>query len=95
MQFHKTLENMHSYYAHHEQIIADDLMKYMEKLGLRDFSGIPLPNQFVANALTHSYPVFYQEGKIQKSVAGYFSTLPEISIKYTRSVFFGGKENEQ
>lgn len=58
-QLHKTFEEMYPYYSSFEKTIIDDLMKFTEKLGLRDFSGISLPDKSLAVGFSMSYPVFY------------------------------------
>jgi hypothetical protein len=47
-QLHKTLEEMYPFCSSFEKTIIDDLMKFTEKLGLRDFSGISLPDKSLA-----------------------------------------------
>lgn len=56
---YQTLEKVYSFFSSYEIEIVNDLMKYMEKLGLRGFSGISLPDDFLASVFTSSYPIFY------------------------------------
>lgn len=67
-QLYKTCEKMCEYYSSYEKAIMDDLMRYLEKLGLRDFSGITIPDDSLIKALSLSYPVFFRDsiGKKQK-----------------------------
>jgi len=54
-------------------------MKYMEKLGLRDFSGISLPDESLNLAFSLPYPIFYNDGKINAKKKTYFDQLNKIN----------------
>ncbi|WP_378956711.1 PD-(D/E)XK nuclease family protein [Pelosinus sp. sgz500959] len=89
-QLYKTFEMMYSYYSDNERVITDDLMKYLEKLGLRDFSGITLPSKSLISGFSHNYPIFYQDEEIQDESKTYFSSLPDVGLSYKSFIFFRG-----
>ncbi|NMB97751.1 MAG: hypothetical protein GYA02_14255 [Clostridiaceae bacterium] len=59
---YKTLEKMYPYFSSYEKEIVCDLMRYLEKLGLQDFSGISLPDESLSSALSLQPP---GNGKMQ------------------------------
>ena len=54
------IEKMKEFYSSFEKPIVDDLRRYMEKVGLRDFSGISLPDESLSLAFLSPYQVFYK-----------------------------------
>ncbi len=90
-QLYKTLEKMYPYYTSFEKSIIDDLMKYMEKLGLRDFSGISLPDKSLSSALSLPYPVFYNDEDNFSEKSTYFDQLNDIGITIEKTIFYRGK----
>jgi len=87
---YKTLDSMLPYYSNYEKVVAEDLMMYLEKLGLRDFSGITLPSQYLVSAFSNPYPVFYQENKLNSVATSFFSELPDVSRTKEPYIFYGG-----
>lgn len=88
-KLYQTLEKMNPFYSSYEKKITDDLMRYMERVGLRDFSGISSPKESLFSAFTLPYPIFYESEK-----KTYFDQLTELDIKSEKNIFFGGNENE-
>ena len=89
-QLYKTLETMYPYYSSYEKVIVDDLMQYMEKVGLRDFSGISIPDESLNSAFLLPYPIFYEDGKSINKKNTYFDHLNNLNIKTEKNIFFGG-----
>lgn len=92
-QLYKTLETMYPIYSSYEKAIVDDLMLYMEKVGLRDFSGISLPDESLSAAFASPYPVFYEEAK-NNNKNTYFDHLNNLQIEIEKNIFFRGNYNE-
>jgi len=90
-QLYKTLEKIYPYYTSFEKSIVDDLMKYMEKLGLRDFSGISLPDKSLSSAFSLPYPVFYNDEDNFTKKSTYFDQLNDIGITIEKNIFYRGK----
>ncbi len=89
-QLYKTFETMYPFYSTYEKAIVDDLMQYMEKVGLRDFSGISLPDEHLSSAFLSPYPIFYKDGKSISEKKTYFDQLINIDIKIEKNIFFRG-----
>lgn len=87
-QLYKTLETMYPFYSSYENVIVDDLMQYMEKVGLRDFSGISLPDESLCPEFIQPYPIFYEDGKSISRKKTYFDQLGELDIRIEKSIFF-------
>lgn len=88
---YKTLEKMYSYLSSCEKVIVDDLIKYLEKLGLVDFSGISLPPKSLIADFSVSYPIFYNEGKSALIQKTYFDHLNDINIELDENIFYKGE----
>jgi hypothetical protein len=91
-QLYKVLEEMQPFYSSFEKSIADDLMKYMEKLGLRDFSGISLPDKLLNSAFSLPYPIFYHEGNPSVEKETYFDQLNNLDITIEKTIFYRGNQ---
>lgn len=89
-QLYKTLDIMDKYYTSFEKSIADDLKKYLEKLGLRDFSGISLPDKSLSSAFLLPYPVFYNDEDNFTEKSTYFDQLNDMSITIEKNIFYRG-----
>ncbi len=89
-QLYKVFEKMYSFYTTYEKAIVDDLMLYMEKVGLRDFSGISLPDEHLSAAFLSPYPVFYNGGICVKEKETFFDQLADIEVRFDNDIFFGG-----
>lgn len=86
---YKTFETMYSFYSSYEKAIVDDLKQYMEKVGLRDFSGISLPDESLSSALMPPYLIFYKDEKSIDAKKTYFE-LNELDIKMENNIFYRG-----
>ena len=93
-QLYKTLEKMYPYFSSYEIDIVFDLMKYMEKLGLRDFSGISLPDESLSSAFSLPYPIFYNDGKCIMEKNTYFDQLSNLNIRIDKNIFYRGSQYE-
>ncbi len=90
-QLYKTFESMYQYYSSYEKILVDDLMQYLEKLGLRDFSGFSIPDEYLYSTFLSPYPIFYNESTGIKNNK-YFDQLKNgEDFKFESKIFFGGK----
>lgn len=88
-QLYKTLEKMYPFCSLFEKIIVDDLMNYMEKLGLRDFSGISLPDKLLNMLFSLPYPVFYNDAeKVIAEKKTYFDQLSDLGIIVEKKIFY-------
>jgi hypothetical protein len=89
-QLYKTFETMYPFYSSYEKAIVDDLMEYMAKVGLRDFSGISLPDESLSLVFSSLYPIFYKDGKSIDDKKTYFDRLNNLDIKIEKNIFFRG-----
>lgn len=89
-QLYKTFETMYPFYSSYEKVIVDDLMEYMEKVGLRDFSGISLPDASLSAALSLPYPIFYYKGNSINEKTTYFDQLNNLDIENKKNIFYRG-----
>ncbi|MCW3490219.1 hypothetical protein [Dethiobacter alkaliphilus] len=86
-QLYSTIERLYSYFSDFERVIADDLLKYMEKVGLRDFSGISCPDESLYYMFSRQYPVFYNDSKSGLK-STYFDQLPSTDFPCHENIFF-------
>lgn len=93
-QLYKTFEKMYQFCSLYEKEIVYDLMKYLEKLGLRDFSGISLPDESLSLAFSLPNPVFYNDSKCTAKNNTYFDQLGNLDIKIDKNIFYGGSQHE-
>jgi len=93
-QLYKTLEKMYPYFSSYEKEIVYDLMKYLEKLGLRDFSGISLPDESLSSVFSLPNPIFYNDGKFIAEKNTYFDRLGNLNIKIDNNIFYRGSQHE-
>lgn len=96
-QLYVTLEKMGQFQSSFEKPIVDDLKKYLEKVGLRDFSGISLTEESLDPVFLSPFPAFFMAEKIaekkKKTVEKkktYFDQLGDLDIKIEKNIFFGG-----
>lgn len=69
-------------------------MKYMEKVGLRDFSGISLPDESLSTVFSLPPPVFHSDDGSSDKRETYFGQLKDLSIQIGKNIFYGGNQNE-
>ena len=93
-QLYKALEKMYPCFSSYEKELVYDLMKYLEKLGLRDFSGISLPDESLSSAFSLPYPIFYNDGKCIMEKNTYFDQLGYLDIKIEKNIFYRGSRYE-
>jgi len=72
-----------------EMSIVDDLMEYLERLGLRDFSGISLPPESLAEEFLLPSPVFYSDKLIHKKKKIFFDNL-NLELSREEFIFYKG-----
>lgn len=85
-QLHKVLSNIIDTYSPVEKLIASDIMKYLERLGLRDFSRISAPEKHIVETTCSTFPIFYSE----INNASYFHKLPKVNIYNEKYCFYSG-----
>jgi hypothetical protein len=86
-----TIERLYSYYSDFEKVIADDLLEYMEKVGLRDFSGISCSDESLSYIFSRQYPVFFVDSKTAIRTS-YFDQLPSTDFICNENIFFAEGE---
>lgn len=94
-QLYVTFEKMEQFYFSYEKSIVEDMKLYLEKVGLRDFSGISLPDEALSPAFLFPFPVFYDDGTIKRDKKTYFDQLMELDLEFDKNIFFGGYSNER
>ena len=92
-QLYQTLESMSPYCSGSERIVANDLMKYLEKLGLRNFSGVPLPKDALAVLFAQAGPAFYQLDAM-KFDGTYFDLPVDVDFNRQNLIFYRGNNDE-
>ena len=80
---------MYPDYTTQEKEIVDDLLLFMDRIGLRDFSGISLPGEDLCEAFQTTKTVFYMDILDMKTT--YFDSLFELDINLDEYIFFGGE----
>jgi len=75
-QLHKILSNRLESNSSMESLIANDIIQYLERLGLREFSGISSPEKCIISTINSEVPIFYNKN----SNSLYFNSLPKVSI---------------
>lgn len=90
-QLSKTIEKMYQFYTLFEKTMVDDLIKYMDKLGLRDFSGISLPGKPLNLAFLLKYPIFYNYDNSINEKKTYFEQLDDVEISLEENIFYKGE----
>jgi hypothetical protein len=92
-QLYKVLADMINVYSNTERMIAEDLIKYLEKVGLREFSGVNAPNESIIRITSSNKHIFFKSlGEETKNL--YFSELPLVQLSNNEICFFRGNENE-
>ena len=86
-QLFKTFENMKEFCSDIEERIIDDLIKYLDKLGLRDFSGISLPHESLVEEFLLQRPVFYRDTLANKEKKTFFDNL-DIELSHEGIIFY-------
>ncbi|SCM81001.1 hypothetical protein KL86SPO_31180 [uncultured Sporomusa sp.] len=81
---------MYSYYSTLEKSIVDDLMDYLGKLGLRDYSGISLPEISLSLAFNSPNGIFYAS-KIASVESNRYFSLDDIELNYDQFIFYKGE----
>ena len=84
-QLSKTTEKMYPFYTVYEKAMADDLIMYMDKLGLRHFFGISLPDNSLISTLSLKHPIFYNYKNKKQT---YFDELEDVEISLKKSIFY-------
>lgn len=90
-QLYKTFETMKEFCPSTEKAIVDDLMKYLEKLGLRDFSGISFPSESLNEEFSLSGPVFYRDKLTDREKKTYFDKLV-FELIHKEIIFYRGNQ---
>lgn len=93
-QLYTTFEKMYPFYSSFEKDIVDDLMDYMEKIGLRDFSGISLPDRSLNSVFSLPYPIFYNDENKSAVKKTYFDQFDNLDIKIEENIFYRGNNSE-
>lgn len=90
-QLYKTFEIMYEFCFSNEKTIVDDLIEYLKKLGLRDFSGISLPDASLNAAFSLQYPVFYGNKFGDKKKNTFFDQMViELDLNREKTIFYRG-----
>ena len=89
-QLYKTIEKVYSSYSTYEKSIVDDLMAYMDEVGLRDFAGISLPDKSLLISFSPLHPIFYQGEVPLIDKSTYFDQLINVEFHIDKNVFFRG-----
>jgi len=84
-QLTETIEKMYPFYTVYEKAMADDLIMYMDKLGLRHFFGISLPDNSLISTLSLKHPIFYNYKNKKQT---YFDELEDVEISLKKSIFY-------
>lgn len=87
-QLYKTLQTTNPFNSSYEKAIINDLLQYMEKVGLRDFSGISFPDESLGPVFISPYPVFYNCGEDITEKTTYFDRLGHLDIKNEKYIFW-------
>ena len=72
-----------------QEKIVDDLLLFMDRIGLRDFSGISLPDEELCEAFQTANAIFYEVIFDMKTT--YFDGLYDLDIDFDEYIFFGGE----
>ncbi len=89
-QLYDILDKMNAFYTTTEKAIADDLMDYLEKIGLRGFSGITRPDESLITAFSQPFPVFFNDVSYAKDKATYFDQICRMDFEFNNNIFFRG-----
>lgn len=90
-QLYKTFETMYEFCSSNEKAIVNDLIEYLKKLGLRDFSGISLPDESLNAAFSSQYPIFYRDKFGDKKISTYFNQMViELDLNHDKTIFYRG-----
>lgn len=85
-QLFKTIEIMYEFCSSREKLLVNDLMEYLEALGLKEFAGISPPNIF----LNEQRPVFYQDKLFENEKITYFDhSIPDFDLD-DQAIFYRG-----
>lgn len=90
-QLYKILEKPDPGFTQYEREIINDLIQYMDKVGLRDYKGIPLPDESLIIALSLPYPVFYYDSKRNNENNTFFDRLWDLNLKVDGCIFYKGE----
>lgn len=90
-QLYKTYERMYPYLlTKFEENIVDDLMEFMEAVGLRDYSGVSLPSKSLTIEVSQPYPIFYGVKNYSNHISTYFDLTVNYDFKFKKNIFFRG-----
>jgi hypothetical protein len=92
-QLYRVLENRKKYAAEFEDSIINELMAFLNKLGLRDFSGISVPSDDLIKLISSLDSVFLFSSNIDEN-NGYFVNLSQQEFLLDKKIFYGGNQNE-
>jgi hypothetical protein len=90
---HKVLKTRMNTYSNGEKIIAEDIIKYLERLGLREFTGISEPGESINKVVRYYTNVFFNKD-IENIKNLYFNELPQVNINSQEYCFYRGNRNE-
>lgn len=88
---YKILEGKQGDCLQYEKAIINDLLLYMDRLGLWDYKGISLPGKSLNFATSQQYPVFYNHEDMSGKSNTYFDSLDKLDFAIGENIFF--KEN--
>lgn len=86
-QLYQIFEKRYSSYSYYEKLIVNDLMRYLEKLGLRDFSGFSLPEESLDLVFNSPHRIFYNDPSHKSTIGAYFD-LADINLSYDHVIFY-------
>lgn len=93
-QLHYILINNINEFSAQEKIIARDIIDYMEKLGLGEFSGITMPDEDIISVANNLDSCFFANGNNKKHSHTYFDELNAVDINENTFCFYRGSCNE-
>lgn len=89
-QLYKMLLDRINIYSNTERMIAEDLIKYLERMGLKEFTGISAPEQVITGSINKNNPIFFSIIKEDTNKL-YFNDLPLVKISNQEFCFYRGK----
>ncbi len=84
-QLHKLLSNSVNRLSLQEKVIVEDMINYLEKLGLCEFSGISSPDNNIIRTINNKGNSFYSNNT-------YFKLLPKVNLESKKYCFYRGEE---
>lgn len=89
-QLHTVLSHNVQALASREKLIALDLIKYLEKLGLSEFRGVSAPSERIIKLTSYYGAIFYQDSKAVREKDTFFDQLPEVKLDKLPYCFYRG-----